>query len=391
MYPHQAERLDGALARLGVQAIVATSAANVAYVTGFRSFSREIHPATEVFAVYARIGTALVIPAIDAPGFAAGDVEADHVVCYGRFHVEVAERGDQTARRAAELMGAAAPSPADALAAALRALGVADGAIGLDSAPLTESVARAVVERLEGTKIHPASGALAEARLVKGPYEIECLQRALHIAEESIDEVLGALDAGTSERDAAAVYERALERRGARPSATIIAFGPNTALPAMSRGDRALRRGDFVRFDVGCVFKGYHADVARMAILGEPTPSQQARYDAVEAGIDAALAAIRPGAVSRSVFETAIAAVRAAGIPRFQRHHVGHGIGLEPAEPPWLAADGPALEAGMVLGLATPFYELGAAGLHVKETVLVNNGGAAVMNRSNRGLVVLES
>jgi Xaa-Pro aminopeptidase len=390
MYPHQAERLDGALARLGVPAIVATSAANVAYVTGFRSPSRDIYPATEVFAVYTRSGTALVIPAVDAPAFAAGDVDADHVVCYGRFDAEIAERADPTARRAAELTAAAAPSPADALATALRALGVADSAVGLDLAPLTESTARAAIDRLAGTKIHPASGALAEARMVKGPYEIDCLQQALWIAEESIHELLGELAAGTTEREAAAVYERALARRGARPSATIIAFGPNTALPAVAPGDRALRPGDFVRFDVGCVFKGYHAEVARMAVLGPPTAAQAERYDAVEAGVDAALATIRPGATARSVLEAAIAAVRGAGIPGFRRHHVGHGIGLEAAEPPWLAADGPLLQAGTVLRVETPFYELGATGLHVKETVLVNNAGAAVMNRSNRGLVVLE-
>jgi Xaa-Pro aminopeptidase len=63
---------------------------------------------------------------------------------------------------------------------------------------------------------------------------------------------------------------------------------------------------------------------------------------------------------------------------------------LEPAERPWLAPEGPALEAGMVLRVETPYYELGTAGVHVKETVLVNRGGAAIMNRSHRGLVVLD-
>ena len=390
MYPHQAERLDGALEHLGVQALVAASAANVAYVTGFRNLSSDAHPATEVFAVYAGTGTALVIPAAHAAAVAAGDEDVDHVVCHGTFQVDAAERADAAARRGIELSAAAVASPADAIASALRALGVAHGAIGMDSAALTESTARAIAERLEKAKIHSASAALAEARLVKGPYEIECLQQALWRAEEAIHEVLGELNAGITEREAAAVYERAVARRGGRASATIIAFGPSSALPVTSPGDRALRAGDFVRFDVGCVFKGYHAAVARMAVLGEPTAWQQARYDAVEAGIDAALATIRPGAPSRSVYEAAIAAVRAAGLPQFRRHHVGHGIGLDRAEPPWLAADGPALEAGMVLGVETPFYELGAAGVHVKETVLVNQGGAAVMNRSNRGLVVLD-
>jgi Xaa-Pro aminopeptidase len=390
MYPHQTERLDGALGRLGVQAIVAAAAANVAYMTGFRRLSRERAPATEVFAVYTRSGTALVIPAIEAPALAAGDVDADHVICYGRIEAELPDHASPMARRAAELIGAAARTGADALGAALRALGVTDGAIGLDSAPLTESTARPVAERLATAKIHPASAALAEARMVKAPYEIECLQQALRIAEESINEVLARLDAGTTEREAAAVYERALERRGARASATLVAFGANTALPVAAPTERALRTGDLVRFDVGCVFKGYHADVARMAVLGEPTARQQARYDAVEAGVATALATIGPRIPARRVLDASIAAVRAAGIPAFAAHQVGHGIGLEAAESPWLAADDSLLEAGIVLTVDVPAYELGMAGIQLKETVLVQNTGAAVMNRSNRGLVVLD-
>lgn len=390
MYPHQAERLDAALARLRVEALVASSPANVAYITGFHSLSREVYAATEIFAVYARTGTALVIPTIDAPALAAGDATADHVACHGIFHLALAESADAAARRAAALAATSAASAAEALAGALAALGLTRGPLGLDDGALPQAGARAVAERLKSFTLVSATDALAEARLVKSPYEIECLQQSLRIAEESIHEVLGALKAGTTEREAAALYERALARREARPSATVIGFGAGGALPAAYPGPRALRAGDLVRFDVGCVFKGYHADVGRTAVLGEPTARQQALYDAVDAGIDAALAAIRPGAMAGAVFDAAIAAVRGAGLPTFQRHHVGHGIGLEPAERPWLRAGGPALEAGTVLRVETPYYELGAAGVHVKETVLVSRGGAAVMNRSNRGLVVLD-
>jgi len=388
MYPHQAERLDGALARLGVQALIATSAANVAYVTGFRRLSRD--RTLDVFAVYARRGTALVIPAVEIPALVVGDADADHVIAHGRVHVDLAARADATARRAADVIGRAAPSAADALAAALRALGVASVAVGIDTLPLTETVARAIGARAESAKLKPASDALAEARAVKAPYEIERLQQALWRAEEALDEVLGELRLGITERDAALVYERALTQRGARPTTTSIAFGVDTALPVVSPGDRALRAGDLVRFDVGCALKGYHAEVARMAVLGQPTAEQQTRYDAIEAGVDAALAAIRPGATASSAFARTVAAVRATGIPTFDCSDVGHGIGLDPAENPWLTADGPGLEAGMVLRIDVPWYELGAAGVQVKETVLVNRDGAAVMNRSHRGLILLD-
>jgi len=106
----------------------------------------------------------------------------------------------------------------------------------------------------------------------------------------------------------------------------------------------------------------------------------------VQAGLDA----IRPGVDGGAVFEAAVAAVRAAGLPEFRRHHVGHGIGLEPAEAPWLRPGGERLEAGMVLRVEAPYYELGAFGVTVKETVLVTRSGASVINRSHRGLVVLD-
>src|ERR687885_749784 len=100
MYPHQTERLDGVLARLGVQAVIATSPANVAYVTGFRRLARPPEPTADVFAVYAKSGTALVIPAVEAPALALGDADADHVLCHGALHLDVTERADAAARRA---------------------------------------------------------------------------------------------------------------------------------------------------------------------------------------------------------------------------------------------------------------------------------------------------
>ncbi|HEX5817114.1 MAG TPA: M24 family metallopeptidase [Methylomirabilota bacterium] len=389
MYPHQAERLEAARARLGVDALVATSAANVAYVSGFRRLPRACDRATGVLAVYTAGGTALVIPALDAPALAAGDAAADHVVCHGPFGLAVAEGADASARRAAALAREAAASADAALARALDALGLTRGAVGLDDAMLPPAAASALAARLKTFTLVPATEALAEARQVKGPYEIECLQQSLHVAEESVHEVLGALEAGITEREAAALLERALARRRARPSSTLIAFGPSTALPTAAPGDRALRPGDLVRIDVGCLFKGYHAEIARVAVLGEPAAPHAALHDAVDAGIDAALAAIRPGAPAGTVFEAVVAAVRGGGLAAFEPLHAGHGIGLEAAESPWLAPGGGPLEAGTVLVVEAAHHELGAVGVQVKETVLVNQAGAAVMNRANRGLVVL--
>jgi Xaa-Pro dipeptidase len=390
MYPHQAERLTEALERDRLDALVATSPANVAYVTGFRSLARVVYSAHEHYAVMTRAGTALVVPTIDAPAVVETGVDVSHVVCHGRFELEVAGARSEAVRRLSALVAKPAASGAEALATALRLLGATGGRVGLDDAGLPEATVAALREHLKDGSLVSGSGTLASARLVKGPYEIDCLQRALHIAEEAINVVLALLGPGVTEREAAEAFEREVIAQGATPYCTIVAFGSGSAVPAPWPTDRALRIGDLVRFDLGCVVKGYHSDVARMAVMGEPSSTQQKTFDAIHAGLESAMDAVRPGVTGADVFDAAIAATRKAGLVRFARHHVGYGIGLEAAEAPRLAPGGGPLEMGMVLRVETPYYVAGEAGLNVKDTVLVTRTGTRALNRSNRGLVVLD-
>jgi Xaa-Pro aminopeptidase len=390
MYPHQTERLTAALETAGADALVAASAANVAYVTGFRSLFRTVYPASESYAIVTRGGTALIVPTIDAPAVVESDADPTHVVCHGRFHLALDDAG-AGAQRLRELTKTPATSAADALASALDALGVrGKGRIGLDDAGLPAGRRTQLAERLGAFTLVPASDAFVTARWIKGPYEIDCLRQALWVAEEAINAVLDLLQPGVTEREVATAFEHEVTQRGAVPNATIIVFGPGSAIPAPWPTDRALRTGDLVRFDLGCAVKGYHGDVARMAVMGEPTARQQTQFDAISAGVQGALDAMRPGVTGASVFETAVTATRKAGLAGFDRHHVGHGIGLEASELPMLAPGGGALEAGMIVRVEAPYYVVGETGLNVKETVLVTRAGVHTLNRSNRGLIVLD-
>ncbi len=384
MYPHQAERLAEAREQVGADVLVAASAANVAYVTGYWSLSRAVYPATQMYAVLAPAGIALVVPAIDVAHVVASGVDVAHVACYGEFHVD----GDAAAVRA--VLSRAAADPAHALATALDALSVRAGTLGLDDARLPAAAAAAIAQRLRGFAVRSCSEALARARVVKSPYEIECLQSALRIAEEATLAVLDALHPGVTEREAVAVYESEIARRGAEAYCTIIAVGPNAAVPAPYPSARAVRMGDVIRIDLGCVFKGYKSDLARTAVMGEPRRHDEARYEAIHAGLEAGIDAIAPGVDTGAVFEAVTQAARKSGLPEYRRHHVGHGIGLEAAESPWLSPGGPILEPGMVVRVEAPYYALGDMGINVKDTVLVTHKGGLVMNRSHRGLVVLD-
>src|SRR5262249_25105046 len=186
-------------------------------------------------------------------------------------------------------------------------------------------------------------------------------------------------------------FESEVLKRDGMTYPSIFAMGERAAIPAPWPTDRALRPGDLVRFDVGCIYKGFCSNVGRTGVMGEPDRRQQTVFDAVQAGLEAARAAIAPGVPAERVFEVAIAATRASGLPEFRRHHVGHGIGLDHHEPPQLTAGVTIpLEMGEVLRIEVPFYQHGWAGVNVKDTVLVTRREGHVMNRSLRGLVVLD-
>jgi Xaa-Pro aminopeptidase len=390
MYPHQTERLTGALERAGVDALVATAPASIAYITGFRALTEAVRPAARL-AVFTRRGTALVAPAADVAGIVSEGIAVDHVVCFGEFRPAFGPRPSPEARRIRAIVERPAAGPADGLARALAELGVGAGSVGLDESGLAHEAWQLLRGGLADVEVTAAASHLAHARRVKAPYEIECLGQALHLAEEALDAVIQAIDRGMTEREAATLYAAEVVKRGAWPYPALVAMGERAAIPAPWPTDRALGRGEVVRFDVGCVHKGYCGSVGRTAVLGSPTPSQEAAHAAVQAGLDAAIAAVRVGVPAGRPREAAVEAVRAAGLPEYECAEVGHGTGLDHAECPALGAgDETPLEMGEVLRVDLSYYDIGVIGTSLTGTVLVTSGGARMLNRSHPGLVVLD-
>ncbi len=390
MYPHQIERLTTALDAAGVEALVASSAANVAYVTGFRSLTHAWLRAPH-FAVFARRGAALVVPAGDVAAAVADDVDADHVVSFGHPLPSSAEASGALGQRVQAIVGRRAATAVDALAAALEALGIRQGGVGLDADRLSAEEWSRIVEGLGPLRVMPGSEALYSARRVKAPFEIECLAGALRIAEEALNEVVQMLKRGVTEREATTLYLGEVVKRGAEPAPSTITMGDRTGLGATWPSEHGLRPGELVRLDVGCAYRGYVARVGRTAVLGEPTAAQEAAHGAIQASLDAAVAATAPGRPATEVYVAVQRAMREAGLPDFPGAGVGHGIGLELGEPPRLAPDDATpLEAGEVLTIEVVQQIVGQEGFLARDTVLVTVGGARVLNRSSRGLVVLD-
>lgn len=387
MYPHQTERLTDVLARGRLDALIATAPENVAYISGWPGLdaSRE----APAYAVYARGESVLVLPASDAPSAVDGGVDVDYIVCYGDAPL-VHSKAGAIGRRIEQIVSSAAPDPYAALANAC-GLVAGGGVIGLDQSGLDPASWLALGKAVGPRELVQAAEFLADARRAKAPFEIQCLERALHIAEEALDAVIQVLERGMTEREAATLYAQEVLKRGASPTRAIVAMGERTAIPRPQASDRALRARDVVRLDVGARHRGYCASVARTAVYGEPTPEMESTYVALQDGIEAAVNSARPGASAGSVVDAAIAAVRASGLDAYRASEIGHGIGLAPAEAPALREGVAAtIEPGEVLCVAVPRYEIGSLGILVRDTMLITTAGGRLINRSRHDLIVLD-
>ena len=390
MDTHVKARLTGVLEAEGLDALIATTTENLYYVTGFRSISHALFRGLELYGVFSRHGTGIVIPFIDTTGVAADGIAVDHIACYGKFFFEYADNPGVIGEKVRQFTASPAASPVDALAGMLGDLGVPGRRVGIDEAGLFPQAWQRLEERLRGTTIVPGYQLLRGARSVKSAEEIARLERAALIAEDGIAAVLPMLKPGVTEAEAAHIYEQEVLRRGASPFFTVITIGERAALADVYPSERALAAGDLVRFDLGCVVKGYRSDISRTAVLGKPTEKQARYYAAILAGERAAIAAMKPGVPVNEIFDVAMRTTREAGMPHYQRMHVGHGIGLEPYDPPTLnAATRIPLERGMVFCVETPYYEHGWGGVQVEDAVEVTATGIRQLTRSAQDLVIL--
>lgn len=390
MHEHARTRLTRVMDAEGLDALVATTTENLFYLTGFRSIAHALFRGLELYGVLTPRGVGLVVPFIDTTGVAADGIVVDRLACYGKFFFDYGADPGDVGRKVRAWTAAPAASPADALATVLGDLGALGRRVGLDEAGLFPSAWTRLEQRLEGSRLVPAYQLFRTARMVKGREEIACLERAAQIAEDGVAAVTGMLKPGVTEREAAEVYEHEVLRRGASPFFTVITMGERTALADVYPADRALQPGEAVRFDLGCLYRGYRSDIARTAVLGPPSEKLARYYAAILAGERAAIAAMKPGVPVSEIFELAVRVTREHGMPHYQRHHVGHGIGLEPYDPPTInAAAATPLEPGMVFCVETPYYEHGWGGVQVEDAVEITLGGTRQLTRSSQELAVV--
>jgi Xaa-Pro aminopeptidase len=281
-------------------------------------------------------------------------------------------------------------SPFALVADLARGLGVARGRWGVD-----DGLPFLMVKRLQasvpGCTLIPASRVLAPLRAQKGGQEVEQMRQAARITQEAVTETLSEIRPGLLSREVAAAIEGRMRRKGASGLAgSIVAVGPTAALPHARPGGEPLKAGEVLLIDVGCAFQGYRSDLTRTYFFGEPPAKVQQAYQAVQEGYEAARALIRPGIPLGEVDRAARARITEAGLGPNFLHRLGHGIGLDPKEEPYVIAGNPApCLMGHTFSVEPGVYFPGEFGLRLEDVVVVTETGNEPLTDLPRGLVVL--
>lgn len=243
---------------------------------------------------------------------------------------------------------------------------------------------------LTDTTFVPASTITRRLRMHKDAEEIEALREA----GAAVDRVLARLPAevrfaGRTERQVARdVVDLTIEEGHDTATFWIVASGPNAASPHHEPGERVIAPGDAVVVDFGGRRRGYCSDVTRTFVAGEPSPELVRVHSVVAEAQAAARAAARPGVAAEAVDRAARSVIEAAGYGEFFMHRVGHGIGLEGHEHPYLVAGNRLpLEPGMAFSIEPGIYLPGRLGVRIEDICVTTATGLEVLNGAERGLL----
>ncbi|MFI5272961.1 MAG: M24 family metallopeptidase [Ktedonobacterales bacterium] len=363
-FEQRVERLRRMLSEQRIDALLVTNPENRRYLSGFTGHDSGADSA----------GALLVTP--------------DMVVLItdGRY-LEQAEHESPTLR-IVKREGEFAPVAAQVI----RELGA--GRVGIEAAHVTvalrDDLAAALAQQAGAPPVELVATRrfIEPLRAVKDASELEAIERAVRITDETFAYLCGWLRPGMTEQHVAQEIDRYMRERGAEGMAfaPIVASGPNSALPHAVPTSREIALGEPVTIDMGAMYAGYCADLTRTVCLGLPGDEAQAIYDAVLAAQEAAEAGLRPGLNGQQADALARDTLAARGYGDAFLHGLGHGLGLEIHEGPRLSkfGAGAVLEPGMAVTVEPGVYLSGKGGVRIEDTVVITDDGMRVLSQSHK-------
>lgn len=270
-------------------------------------------------------------------------------------------------------------SPTKLAAEALSDRGIRSGRVGVDETTYFTFFdhMRAAAPSLEFTSGDPVT---VGCRSVKSAHELELMRLSCEATCDVFRAVFASLREGMTQSEVGRLVEAGYSKIGLRGDALVL-FGPSAALPHGSIKPQSLKEGDVVLIDGGCKLEGYDSDITRTGVFGKPTEKMRKVYGLVRGAQNAALDAARAGKLSGTVDDAARAVITSGGFGpdyKFFTHRVGHGIGLDGHEHPYLVRGSKTvLAAGMTFSNEPGIYIPGEFGIRCEDDMVITADGPA--------------
>ncbi len=248
------------------------------------------------------------------------------------------------------------------------------------------------LEQALGVPLDPDGSIVEGLRACKDRDEVDSIIAAQRIAEKALDEVLGLIKPGMTEKQIAAELVYRMYKYGGEGNSfdPIVVTGPKSSMPHGVPGENVVKDGDFITMDFGTLYNGYCSDMTRTVAVGHVTEEMRRVYDTVLQAQLAGIAAAAPGVPGRDVHEAGRKVIADAGYGEYFGHGFGHSLGLEIHENPGARPGNDApLPEGAVISAEPGIYLPGRFGVRIEDMLWLHDGAAENLTKAPKELIIL--
>ncbi len=262
--------------------------------------------------------------------------------------------------------------------------------VAYDASGLTAKSLEIVQKSIKGVEWVSTDGLINQLRSVKEPEEIERISVAAQICDKLFEHALSKVRAGMTERELGLEFEIESRRLGADGLAfdLIVVSGKRSSHQHGAPSDKVMEVGDFVTLDFGARYQGYCSDMTRTIVIGKADSRQREVYDTVKRAQEKGVELVKDGAIPRDITASVCAILDDAGFAEYASRGVGHGVGLDIHELPYIGGnEGPPLATGNIVTVEPGIYIPGWGGVRIEDLVLVTDEGPKRLTTSTKELI----
>lgn len=261
--------------------------------------------------------------------------------------------------------------------------------LGFESDYMTYEI-YSILKETYKIELEPLNNIIESFRSIKDEKEIENIKHAQKITEKAFEHILSVIKVGMKEIDIAAEMEYYMRKEGAEGTSfdTIVASGFRSALPHGEASEKTIENGEFVTFDFGCKYNGYCSDMTRTIVIGKATEEQKKIYNIVLNAQKYAIENLKANIKENEGDYLARSIIENEGYGKYFGHSLGHGVGLEIHEAPFMAKNkNGILKINMVVTVEPGIYIPNFGGVRIEDMVVIKENNVLDLTNSPKDLI----